>query len=105
LAVGALGAGEAGAARLVVVLGTDDESVPTRIEFTVSLTHSTPGRSHVTTPPANGIDPKLDAGLVVGTLSQTTQRGSVREPTEPTGLDETDQPGRPGPLFLPLLPQ
>jgi hypothetical protein len=103
LAVGPLAAGAQGSAQFVVVVGSDDATVPTNLALAVSVTHSTPGRSHVTTPPANGSDPTLDAGLVLGDVRQRTGLVTVRTPGIPTGLDDEDQPGQPRYLFLPAV--
>jgi hypothetical protein len=103
LVVGTLAAGAVGSVQFVVVL-ENDEKAPTTIQLTVSLTHTTPGRTHVTTPPASGADLTLDAGVYSGVLRQTTRAATVREPRTPTDLDETNQPGRSGRAYLPVVP-
>ncbi|HXF62100.1 MAG TPA: SdrD B-like domain-containing protein [Caldilineaceae bacterium] len=106
LSVGAVAPGATGNVQFVVVLGTDDDVVPTTIELTAGLAHTTPGRTHVTTPPAESADLTLDAGFIQGEQRQTSRVGTVRRPGNiPTNLDETDQPGQPNRLrlYAPLI--
>jgi uncharacterized repeat protein (TIGR01451 family) len=101
-AVGDLAAGASGSVQFVVILGNDDDTVPDGIQLTVTLGYTTSGRSHVATPPAGGIDPTLDAGLVTGVATEETRLVTIREPV-PTALDEEEQPGLPRALFLPAV--